>query len=48
MGYLFMARESNTHYEKGKRYVGSEVLTAVVMKSSVSRDITSCSPVKIN
>jgi hypothetical protein len=28
--------------------VGFEVLTAVVMKSSVFRDITPCSPLKVN
>jgi hypothetical protein len=29
-------------------YVGSEVLTAVVMKSSVFWDITPCGPLKVN
>jgi hypothetical protein len=29
-------------------YVGFEVLTGVTTKSSIFRDITSCSPVKVN
>jgi hypothetical protein len=29
-------------------FVGSEVLTAVVMNSSVFWDVTSCSPLKVN
>jgi hypothetical protein len=31
-----------------KVFVGFEVLTAVVMKSSVFWDITPCSPLKVN
>jgi hypothetical protein len=30
------------------RYVGFEVLTAVVMKSTIFWDITPCSPLKVN
>jgi hypothetical protein len=37
-----------TNFLKGmkKHFVGSEILTAVVMKSSVFWDITPCSPLK--
>jgi hypothetical protein len=34
--------------EKGNYYVGFEVLTAVVMKSSIFWDITPCNPLKVN
>jgi hypothetical protein len=34
--------------EDSNYYVGSEVLTAVVMKSTVFWDITPCSPLKVN
>jgi hypothetical protein len=34
--------------EDNGNYVGFEVLTAVVMKSYIFWDITSCSPIKVN
>jgi hypothetical protein len=37
-----------SHYKTSSVYVGFEVLTAVVIKSSIFWDITSCSPLKVN
>jgi hypothetical protein len=53
MTSLFLHGELAFHndfadYEERKCFVGSEVLTAVVMKSFVLWDITQCSPLKVN
>jgi hypothetical protein len=35
-------------WTNGRMFVGFEVLTAVVMKSTIFWDITLCSPLKVN
>jgi hypothetical protein len=40
--------EPRTNKELQKAFVGCEILTAVVMKSSIFWDITPCSPLKVN
>jgi hypothetical protein len=39
---------SSGFHEQHTSYVGSEVLSAVVIKSTILWDITSCSPLKVN
>jgi hypothetical protein len=48
--YLFYAYLGTLSISQAtqRRYVGSEVLTAVVVKRSISWDITPCSPLKVN
>jgi hypothetical protein len=46
--YLQLVEEKIPIREINNRNVGSEVLTAVVMKSTIFWDLTACSPLKVN
>jgi hypothetical protein len=45
---IFYAKENDTDMELYTEYVGSEVLTAVVMNSTIFWDITRCSLLRVN
>jgi hypothetical protein len=42
------SRKSTKNLNQDSQYIGFEVLTAVVMKSTIFWDITPCSPLKVN